>query len=114
MYAIVQIPGPASEEQTLAAGQQFKVSKGLKITTNRFAGDVGETVSIGNVMLLATDDGVKVGSPYIDGAEVKATIVEHKKGDKVIVFKKKRRKRYRVLKGHRQALTVLEIQDITA
>ncbi len=103
MYAIVQV-----------GGQQFKVAKDKKIVTNRLSGNIGDSVDIENVLLLSGDDGVKVGAPYIEGAKVQATILEHDKGKKVIVFKKKRRKNYRVLKGHRQALTTIQINEITA
>ena len=103
MYAIVDI-----------AGQQFKVKKNDILLSHRIAGDEGVDVEFDKVMLLSGQDGATVGSPYIDGAKVTATIVGHEKGDKVIVFKKKRRKTYRVLNGHRQPLTRLEIKDIVA
>jgi len=101
MYAIVEI-----------GGEQFKVSKNDKIIASRQPGDVGSSVDIENVLLLSADDGIKVGTPYVEGAKVQATILEHDKADKVIVFKKKRRKRYRVLRGHRQPQTTLQINEI--
>ncbi len=103
MYAIVDI-----------AGQQFKVEKDDVVIANRIAGDEGMDVEFDKVMLLSGDDGAQVGAPYVDGAKVMATIVGHEKGDKVVVFKKKRRKTYQVKNGHRQPLTRLEIKDIVA
>ena len=97
MYAIVEI-----------AGQQFKVAKDQKLFVHRLADKEGAKVSFDKVYLL--DDGKKVtlGAPAITGASVEAKVISHLKGDKVIVFKIKRRKGYRVKNGHRQALTELE------
>ncbi len=103
MYAIVEI-----------GGEQFKVSKNDKIIAAKLSGEVGSVVDIDNVLLLSMDNGIKIGTPYIEGAKVQAAILEHNKADKVIVFKKKRRKRYRVLKGHRQPQTILQIKEINA
>jgi len=103
MYAIVDI-----------AGQQFKVKKNDVVIANRIAGDAGAEVEFDKVMLLAGDDGTKVGAPYVNGAKVMATIVGHEKGDTVVIFKKKRRKTFQVKNGHRQPLTRLEIKDIVA
>ncbi|MBN1480609.1 50S ribosomal protein L21 [candidate division KSB1 bacterium] len=103
MYAIVDI-----------AGQQFKVKKDDVVLANRIVGEAGADVEFDKVVLLSDEEGARVGTPYIDGAKVTATIVGHEKGDKVLVFKKKRRKGYRVLNGHRQPLTRLEIKDIVA
>ena len=103
MYAIVEI-----------AGQQFKVAKDQKLFVHRLTDKQGTKVSFDKVYLL--DDGKKVtlGAPAITGASVEAKVVSHLKGDKVIVFKKKRRKGYRVKNGHRQALTELLIENIKA
>jgi len=103
MYAIVEI-----------AGQQFKVVQDQKLFVHRLADKEGDKVSFDKVYLL--DDGKKVtlGAPAITGASVEAKVVSHLKGDKVIVFKKKRRKGYRVKNGHRQALTELVIEKIQA
>ena len=101
MYAIVDI-----------AGQQFKVEAGKQIFVNRQAAEVGEALSFDKVLLLDNEGDVKVGAPYIDGAAVKATVVEHCKGDKLIIFKKKRRKGYQKKNGHRQYLTKLQIEGI--
>ena len=101
MYAIVEI-----------AGQQFKIEKGRTIFTNRLEGDVDAALVFDKVLL--TDDGgtVQIGAPGIEGVSVNATILEHLKGEKVIVFKKKRRKGYKKKNGHRQYLTKLRIDDI--
>ena len=99
MYAIVDI-----------AGQQFKVEAGKQIFVNRQAAEVGSSVSFDKVLLLDNEGDVKVGTPYIDGAAVNATVVEHCKADKVIIFKKKRRKGYQKKNGHRQYLTKLQIE----
>ncbi|MBQ6959139.1 MAG: 50S ribosomal protein L21 [Bacteroidales bacterium] len=101
MYAIVDI-----------AGQQFKVEAGKQIFVNRQAAEVGDALSFDKVLLLDNEGDVKVGAPYIDGAAVKATVVEHCKADKVIIFKKKRRKGYQKKNGHRQYLTKLQIEGI--
>lgn len=102
MYAIVEI-----------AGQQFKVKKDQKVFVHRLQEDEGSKVSFDKVLLL--DDGkVTVGAPVIKGAAVTAKILGHLKGDKVIVFKKKRRKGYRVKNGHRQYLSEIQIESIVA
>ena len=101
MYAIVDI-----------AGQQFKVEAGKQIFVNRQAAEVGDALSFDKVLLLDNEGDVTVGAPYIDGAAVKATVVEHCKADKVIIFKKKRRKGYQKKNGHRQYLTKLQIEGI--
>lgn len=103
MYAIVEI-----------AGQQFKVSKDQKVFVHRLAEAEGSKVSFENVLLLDNDGAVTVGAPAIDGASVEAQVLKHLKGDKVIVFKKKRRKGYKVKNGHRQALTEIQIENILA
>ncbi len=101
MYAIVEI-----------AGQQFKVAKDQKVFVHRLAGEEGDKVSFDKVLLAADGDKVTLGAPAIDGAQVGAKITRHLKGDKVIVFKKKRRKGYRVKNGHRQSLTEIVIESI--
>ncbi len=103
MYAIVEI-----------AGHQFKVEKDQKVFVNRLQTEEGKKVSFDNVLLVADGDKVTVGAPAIDGAQVGAKVLKHLKGDKVIVFKKKRRKGYRVKNGHRQALTEIVIENIAA
>jgi len=103
MYAIVEI-----------AGQQFKVEKDQKVFVHRLASEEGEAVSFDNVLLLDDNGNVTVGAPAIEGAQVGAKVLRHLKGDKVIVFKKKRRKGYRVKNGHRQSLTEIVIDSIVA
>lgn len=103
MYAIVEI-----------AGQQFKVQKDQRIYVHRLAAEVGKKVEFNHVLLIDDNGKVSVGAPAIDGAKVTAKVVEHLKDDKVIVFKKKRRKGYAVKNGHRQALTEIEIDSIVA
>ena len=101
MYAIVDI-----------AGQQFKVEKGKKIFVNRLEGEKGASLDFSKVLLTDDSGSVKVGTPYVDGASVKATILDHVKADKVLVFKKRRRKGYQKLNGHRQCLTQILIDEI--
>ncbi|GJQ07315.1 50S ribosomal protein L21 [Capnocytophaga cynodegmi] len=103
MYAIVEI-----------AGQQFKVSKDQKVFVHRLQNQEGEKVAFNNVLLLDNNGTITVGAPAIDGASVEAKVVKHLKGDKVIVFKKKRRKGYKVKNGHRQYLTEILIENIIA
>ena len=102
MYAIVEI-----------AGQQFKVAKDQKVFVHRLAGEEGDSVSFDKVLLTGDGDDITLGAPAIEGALVDAKITRHLKGDKVIVFKKKRRKGYRVKNGHRQALTEISIEGIS-
>jgi large subunit ribosomal protein L21 len=103
MYAIVEI-----------AGHQFKVEKDQRVFVNRLQTEEGKKVSFDNVLLVGDGDNVTVGAPAIDGAQVGAKVLKHLKGDKVIVFKKKRRKGYRVKNGHRQSLTEIVIESIAA
>ena len=103
MYAIVEI-----------AGQQFKVAKDQKVFVNRLPEAEGEKVQFSNVMLLEDGKNITIGAPAIEGAAVEAKVIKHLKGDKVIVFKKKRRKGYRVKNGHRQYLSEIVIEGITA
>jgi len=101
MYAIVEI-----------AGQQFKVEKDQQIFVHRLDNKEGAKVEFDNVLLIDNKAKVNVGAPAISGAKVTAKVLGHMKGDKVIVFKKKRRKGYRVKNGHRQSFTQIEIQSI--
>ncbi|MFN3757031.1 MAG: 50S ribosomal protein L21 [Flavobacterium sp.] len=103
MYAIVEI-----------AGQQFKVSKDQKVFVHRLASEEGSNVTFDKVMLLDENGAVTIGAPAIDGASVEAKVLQHLKGDKVIVFKKKRRKGYKKKNGHRQSLTQIVIEGISA
>ena len=101
MYAIVEI-----------AGQQFKVEKDRKLYVHRLEGEEGSSLSFDKILLVDNDGQVKVGAPVVEGAQVKAKILRHLKDDKVIVFKKKRRKGYKVKNGHRQYLTQIAIEEI--
>ncbi|WP_438973759.1 50S ribosomal protein L21 [Polaribacter sp.] len=103
MYAIVEI-----------AGQQFKVAKDQKVYVHRLQGEEGSKVTFDNVLLLDESNNVTIGAPAIEGASVTAQILSHLKGDKVIVFKKKRRKGYRKKNGHRQSFTEIQIESIVA
>ncbi len=103
MYAIVEI-----------AGQQFKVAKDQKVFVHRLPEAEGEKVQFSNVMLLEDGKNITIGAPAIEGASVEAKVVKHLKGDKVIVFKKKRRKGYKVKNGHRQYLSEIVIESIVA
>ncbi|MDO1512579.1 50S ribosomal protein L21 [Maribacter confluentis] len=101
MYAIVEM-----------AGQQFKVAKDQKVYVHRLQTEEGKKVTFDNVLLLADGSNVTVGAPAIDGAAVEAKVVKHLRGDKVIVFHKKRRKGYKKKNGHRQSLTEIVIESI--
>lgn len=102
MYAIVNI-----------AGKQFKVTQDQFVYAPKMAGDEGASVELNDVLLVENDGTVDVGTPLIKGAKVSAKILGHVKGDKVIVFKKKRRKGFRKKNGHRQEFTKLLIEDIS-
>lgn len=103
MYVIVEI-----------AGQQFKAEKGRKLYVNRLKGEEGSSVSFDKVLLAENDGQVKVGTPVVKGASVSAKILKHLRDDKVLVFKKRRRKGTRSLNGHRQYLTQIQIEEIVA
>ena len=101
MYAIVEI-----------AGQQFKVQKDQKIFVHRLAAETGSKVEFDRILLVENGGKITVGAPAIAGAVVSAEVNDHVKGDKVIVFKKKRRKGYKKKNGHRQSFTSITIKDI--
>jgi large subunit ribosomal protein L21 len=101
MYAIVDI-----------AGQQFKVEPKQRVYVHRLDAKEGESVEFNNVLLLDNNGAITVGTPLVEGARVAAKVLAHVKGDKVIVFKKRRRKGYRKLNGHRQYFTQLFISGI--
>ena len=103
MYAIVDI-----------AGKQFKVTKDQPIYAPKMEGEAGAAVTFDQVLLLDDDGKVNVGTPQIKGAKVSGKILEHVKGDKVIVFKKKRRKGYKKKNGHRQDFTKVMIEKISS
>jgi large subunit ribosomal protein L21 len=101
MYAIVEI-----------AGQQFKVEKEKKLYVQLLEAAEGDSVDFDKVLLVDNDGQVAVGTPTVNGAKVTAKVLEHVKGDKVLVFKKKRRKGYKKLNGHRQQFTQIQIENI--
>ncbi|MGC9353585.1 MAG: 50S ribosomal protein L21 [Mariniphaga sp.] len=101
MYAIVEI-----------AGQQFKVEKEKKLYVHQLKASEGDSVDFDKVLLVDNDGKVAVGTPTVNGAKVTAKVLEHVKGDKVLVFKKKRRKGYKKLNGHRQQFTQIQIENI--
>lgn len=101
MYAIVDI-----------AGKQFKVAKDQYIYTPKMEGEAGASVLFDKVLLLDKDGSVDVGAPTVNGVKVSGKILEHVKGNKVIIFKKKRRKGYAVKNGHRQQFTKVQIENI--
>ena len=103
MYAIVNI-----------AGQQFKVEKDQTVIVHRLAGEEGKKLEFSEVVLVGDGSKIKVGTPAIKGAMVSASIIGHMRGDKIIIFKKKRRKGYQKQSGHRQDLTRIKIEGITA
>ncbi|EKE68459.1 MULTISPECIES: 50S ribosomal protein L21 [Oceanibaculum] len=95
-------------------GKQYKVAKDDVIVVEKLAGEAGAKVALDEVLLVGGEGDAKVGAPMVAGASVAAEIVEQTRGDKVIIFKKKRRKNHRRKNGHRQDLTVLRITDISA
>lgn len=101
MYAIVEI-----------AGQQFRVEADRKLYVHRLDAEVGAEVKFDKVLLVDNNGAITVGTPVVEGATVSAKVLDHLKGDKVIVFKKKRRKGYKKRNGHRQYLTQILIQTI--
>ena len=103
MYAVVK-----------TGGKQYRVAKNDVLTVEKLDGEAGAVVELEEVMAMNDGNGLTIGTPMIDGARVAATVLEQKKGDKVIIFKKKRRKNYRRTRGHRQQLKVIRISDILA
>ncbi|GAB4189885.1 MAG: hypothetical protein OHK0024_30450 [Thalassobaculales bacterium] len=103
MYAVIK-----------TGGKQYKVAEGDTITVERLAGEAGGTVQLAEVLLLGDGDSVTAGTPVVAGASVTATLLEHKRGEKLVVFKKRRRKNSRRRTGHRQDLTVLKVTGISA
>ena len=101
MYAIIK-----------SGGKQYRVQAGEQVRVEALAAEVGSTVSLEEVLLVGTGDGVTVGAPLVSGAKVKATVVSHGRGDKVKIFKLRRRKHYQKTQGHRQSYTELRIDDI--
>lgn len=101
MYAIVTI-----------AGQQFKVEKDRKVFVHRLEAEEGSSLEFDQVLMVEDGTTIKIGTPVLEGAKVTAKVLSHLKGDKVIVFKKKRRKGYKKKNGHRQSFTQIQIEGI--
>jgi large subunit ribosomal protein L21 len=102
MYAIVR-----------TGGKQYQVAAGDQLRVEKLAGEVGDTIELNDVLMVVNDEDIQVGQPLLESAKVTAEIAEQGKGKKILVFKKKRRKGYKVKKGHRQLFTSLKIQEIT-
>ena len=102
MYAIIK-----------TGGKQYQVSAGDRLMVEKLEGNIGDSIELSEVLLVADGDAVTVGKPVVEGAKVVATITDQGKHRKIKVFKKKRRKGYRLLKGHRQPYTALKIADIS-
>jgi large subunit ribosomal protein L21 len=102
MYAIIR-----------TGGKQYQVSTGERLRVEKIDGNVGDSVELSEVLMVGDGEDVKIGQPTLEGAKVIARIVEQGKARKVLVFKKKRRKGYRVKRGHRQLFTALEIGEIS-
>jgi large subunit ribosomal protein L21 len=103
MYAVIK-----------TGGKQYKVAQGERLRVEKLDVEAGSEIDIKDVLMLVDGDNIQVGTPVVEGATVRAKVVEHGRNKKVIVFKKKRRKGYRVKNGHRQPYTAIEIQEITA
>ena len=103
MYAVIK-----------TGGKQYRVAAGEKLKVEKLAGDVGSAVTIDEVLMLADGDNITIGAPLVKGASVKATVVSHGRGDKVMIFKMRRRKHYRKTQGHRQNYTEIRIDGISA
>lgn len=103
MYAVIK-----------TGGKQYKVAAGDKLKVEKLVGDVGSTVVIDKVLLIANGESTMIGAPLVAGAKVSATVVSHGRGDKVMIFKMRRRKHYRKTQGHRQSYTEIQIDTISA
>ena len=101
MYAIIK-----------TGGQQFRVTKGDKLSVQKIDSDAGKSVKLDEVLMINDGKKAKIGTPFVSGATVTAKVVEQTRAEKVVIFKKKRRQNYRRTKGHKQPLTVIEITDI--
>jgi large subunit ribosomal protein L21 len=101
MYAIIR-----------TGGKQYQVAAGDTLRVEKLKGEIGDTVELADVLLVADGDNVRVGTPAVEGAKVVAKIVDQGQAKKVLVFKKKKRKGYKVMRGHRQLFTALNIQEI--
>ncbi|HEY2381200.1 MAG TPA: 50S ribosomal protein L21 [Terriglobia bacterium] len=102
MYAVIR-----------SGGKQYRVAPGQTIRLEKVAGDVGSKVELGEVLLVENEGNVQVGSPIVANAKIQATVLEHDRAKKILVFKKKRKKQYRRTAGHRQDYTAVRIDSIT-
>lgn len=103
MYAIIR-----------TGGKQYQVACGDQLRVEKLTGSIGDTVDLTDVLMVVDGEEVKVGQPVVEGAKVVAKIAEQGRGKKIIIFKKKRRKGYRLKQGHRQSYTALKIEEISA
>jgi large subunit ribosomal protein L21 len=95
-------------------GKQYKAIEGNTIAVDHYNSEIGEKIDLDHVLLISSEDEVKIGTPFIEGAKVEATVEDHFKGPKIVVFKYKPKIRYRVKQGHRQVYTRLRIDEIIA
>ena len=102
MYAVIR-----------SGGKQYRVAPGQTIRLEKVAGEVGSKVQLGDVLLVENDGKIQLGNPLVANAKIEATVLEHDRSKKIIVFKKKRKKQYRRTKGHRQDYTAVRIESIT-
>jgi large subunit ribosomal protein L21 len=113
-----QVPqGPIQEEQQVFAvvksgGKQYRVEPGQLLKVDHVSGNVNDEVRLEDVLMFSDDSGVTIGTPNVAGHAIRATIVEQTKGEKIVVFKFKSKKRYRKTRGHRSQLTVLKVEEI--
>lgn len=103
MYAVIK-----------TGGKQYRVTPGEKLKVEKLAGEVGSSITLDKVLMLADGENVTIGSPLIEGASVTATVISHGRGDKVTIFKMRRRKHYRKTQGHRQSYTEIQIGEFGA
>lgn len=96
-----------------SGGKQYKVAENDVVKLEKLVGNKGDVITLGNVLALATDSGLTVGAPLVEGAVISAEVLEQTKDEKVLIFKKKRRHNYRRKKGHRQQITVVRILDVS-
>ena len=101
MYAVI-----------VTGGRQYRVAQGETVRVDKLAGDVGSEIKIDQVLMVGEGEQATLGTPLVAGASVAATLVKHVQGDKVLIFKKKRRHNYRRKRGHRQGLSVLKVTEI--
>ena len=103
MYAVIK-----------TGGKQYRVAQGDRLRVEKLAGNVGDAISLGEVLLVGSGEGITVGKPLVSGAKVEARIIAQDRGEKIIIFKFRRRKNYRRKSGHRQPFTALEITGLVS